>query len=338
MRSSRPRRLRAFTLVELLVVIGLIAVLLGLLLPAVQKVREAAARMQSMNNLKQLALATTSYADSYRGRLPPLTDVTPGIPQSTGLKSLFFLLLPYLEQDNLYRQFNPARPSTYYDPSTITPGLGATPVQTFLSPADASAAPGTTVKLELIVIPPPPAPYLADFIARYATTSYAANGLLFGSNAAALPTSLPDGTSNTIAFAERAQYCDGTPSPSNLWPVGWTVIGVPAFAFRPSLGQWNDLPAGHFVPDLPLQVDDQGRVLGWAPSPAGPVHTTKPVPFQVAPARGTCDPSLPQTPHPGGMLVALGDGSVRSVSPGVSQFTFWSAVTPAGGEVLGTDW
>jgi hypothetical protein len=123
-----------------------------------------------------------------------------------------------------------------------------------------------------------------------------------------------------------------------LWPLGWFVIGVPAFAFRPSLGQWNSIPAGHFVPDLPLHVDGQGRVLGFAPSPLGPVHTTKPVPFQVAPPPGTCDSSLPQTPHPGGMLTALGDGSVRSVAPTISQFTFWSAVTPSGGEVLGADW
>jgi type II secretory pathway pseudopilin PulG len=324
--------------VELLVVIAIITVLIGLLLPAVQKVREAAARAQSMNNLKQIALAASDYAGTYQGRLPPLTDVTPGTTQGTGLKSLLYLLLPYVEQDNLYRQYDPTRPATYYNPSTTTPGLGATVVKTFISPADASAAPGTTVSVDIIITPPPPPPFLGTFTARYATASYAANGMLFGSNAASLPGSIPDGTSNTVFFAEKAQYCNGTPDPSNLWPVGWIITEVPAFAFRPTLGRWNKMPTGHFVPDVPLALDGQGRVLGLAPGPAGPVHTSKPVPFQVAPPPGTCDHTLTQTPHPGGMLTALADGSVRSVAPSVSQYTFWSAVTPGGGEVLGADW
>ena len=60
--------------------------------------------------------------------------------------------------------------------------------------------------------------------------------------------------------------------------------------------------------------------------------------FQVAPRIADCDPRLAQTPHPSGMIVALGDGSVRTLSPGMSPATFWAAVTPAGGEVFGPDW
>src|SRR6202048_1399206 len=86
----------AFTLIELLVVIAIIAILIGLLLPAVQKVREAAARTQCANNIKQLNLAVHNYASANDSNLPPITATRP----VTG--SFNFVLFPYLEQDNLY--------------------------------------------------------------------------------------------------------------------------------------------------------------------------------------------------------------------------------------------
>src|SRR5262245_59452247 len=95
MKPSRPRR-RGFTLIELLVVITIIAILIGLLLPAVQKVREAAARMESAHNLKQLALAVHNY-EGQIGRIP-----ANAITQPNGVRvSCHWLLLPYIEQDNL---------------------------------------------------------------------------------------------------------------------------------------------------------------------------------------------------------------------------------------------
>src|SRR5262245_61384699 len=95
-------RRRAFTLIELLVVIAIIAILIGLLLPAVQKVREAAGRMQSANNLKQLGLAVHNF-NSANDLMPPMFGTVPQGGASLAGGSIFYHLLPYVEQDNLYK-------------------------------------------------------------------------------------------------------------------------------------------------------------------------------------------------------------------------------------------
>ena len=133
------RRSQGFTLIELLVVIAIIAVLIGLLLPAVQKIREAAARATCSNNLKQMALAAHNFADQHAGRLPTSGE---GLASDTNpvtafdLQSQFFWLLPYIEYEDLYHQYNT---NFVYNDTVNAPGnkaVAQTVIKTFLCPSN----------------------------------------------------------------------------------------------------------------------------------------------------------------------------------------------------------
>ena len=143
---SRSRR-SAFTLIELLVVIAIIAILIGLLLPAVQKVREAAARSQCQNNMKQIGLACHSY-ESANGRFPPgqlgMDPASPSPTLSNQEMGLLVWILPYIELGNIFNAFNPIRDDLAAPSGAPGPWWGTNPnwtvaqtkIKTYLCPTD----------------------------------------------------------------------------------------------------------------------------------------------------------------------------------------------------------
>jgi prepilin-type N-terminal cleavage/methylation domain-containing protein/prepilin-type processing-associated H-X9-DG protein len=192
---------RAFTLIELLVVIAIIAILIGLLLPAVQKVREAAARAKCQNNLKQLGLAFHSYHD-VKGMLPPgytasgayvngSTDTSPGWAWGA-------YILPYLEQGALYNQFN------FSQPVQNSPAI-QTVVPTFICPSEVvqpTAFAVTDVNWATICMIAPSS-YAACCGGGVSTTAATGNGSFFRNSTVRI-TDISDGTSSTIFVEERS--------------------------------------------------------------------------------------------------------------------------------------
>ena len=280
-------RRTAFTLIELLVVIAIIAVLIGLLLPAVQKVREAAARTQDTNNIKQQTLALHNCNDTY-GRLPPAYNfypiANPANPNTAPapLGTLQYFLLPFLEQQNLYNSV-----------MTSSDMAQNTPLKIYMSPSDPTM-PGNGLVIMMGE--------------SCGACSYDANYLVFGNTpggSARIPATFPDGTSNTIVFMDRYTAC-----PMAMMPQGWQMGmcgNPPSWPFYP-----GGMDTAATFPNLPLP--------------------------QMAPGMTMCNPMLVQSFYVSGIMIGLGDGSVRLESTGISQYSWNLALNPNDGQTFDSSW
>jgi prepilin-type N-terminal cleavage/methylation domain-containing protein len=313
------KRWRGFTLIELLVVIAIIAILIGLLLPAVQKVREAAARTQSQNNLKQMNLACHNCNDTY-SRLPPGSGNFPSGNGGTTVPpcshgTVFYYLLPFMEQQNLYMAIGTTAVanggvSSWYAQDLPT---GQSVVKTMIAPGDPSV---------------PAIGYITQWGNRGAT-SYGSNGFVFGVEGggytdtvngnyqlpagnggyARIPGTFTDGTSNTISFGERFSECQ---FPVNTWNYHvWAEDG------QSDSPQYSSVVATTALPIFNANWNN--------------------------PTNNPCNPAVMGTFSAAGVIVGMFDGSVRMVTSGISgngnSYNTWTyAMLPADGFVLGPDW
>jgi hypothetical protein len=315
MSPNRNAKRAALTLVEVLVVIGMLSTIVLVQAPAIQKARSAAAKKETENRLKQVALSIHFCHDTYK-RFPPAWGPFPPLPGGRKIDSntvvvgpLHYWLLPFFEGDNIYKLMNELTPKAVWAPTSDK--VYSKVVTPYWAIMDLTNTDGT-VKL--------------TGESPWGVGNFAGNTRVFGGLKAKATADawdgkgrmagITDGTSNTIAFATRYASCgDG----GSAWAGGNTTASLENF-----------LKSGAFF----------GSDIEDAPTTAAG-YTTSP-PFQVAPdpkdGKNPCKNLFAHSFTEDGILVAMFDSSVRTVCPRISPKTWGQACHPSDGNILGPDW